>query len=139
MTLVGLSARLRQHGVSLTLTPEGKLRPTARQAPPEELLQAVRDHRDPLVRRLARGQRPDGRLDVATLSAAPGRCVTCRRWTGPDAFGDGLCPLGRHAHGWLDGDPDAPVITAALHVCAAHQGNGWQVRRTADSPGETAP
>ena len=79
-----------------------------------------------LALRLERGQHPDERLTAAALEGQPGRCVSCSQWQGPDAHGDGLCPLGRAAHGWLDGNPDAPVLTVALHVCAAHNGQGWQ-------------
>lgn len=126
MTLARLCAQLDQHGLVLTLTPEGRLRPTANHPPPDELLVAIRAHRALLVRRLERGQHPDGRLNTGALEGQPGRCVSCSRWQGPDAYGDGLCVLGRGAHGWLDGNPDAPVMTGALHDCAAHNGQGWQ-------------
>ncbi|WP_156372831.1 hypothetical protein [Deinococcus sp. Leaf326] len=62
---------------------------------------------------------PDGRLNAVVLRLRPGRCASCAHWQGPDEYGDGLCPLGRLAHGWLDGQRDAPVMTTALHECAA--------------------
>ena len=72
---------------------------------------------------------PDGRLNAAVLQLQPGRCASCTHWQGPDEYGDGLCPLGRRAHGWYDGNPDAPVMTTPLHECAAHAGRGWKRRR----------
>lgn len=126
MTLTELCRALTQHGVSLALTAEGKLKPTADQQPPAELLESIKAHRDHLVRRLERGQFPDGRLNVAALQDQPGRCASCSRWQGPDEFGDGLCVLGRQAHGWPYGNPEAPVITTALHICGAYDGRGWK-------------
>lgn len=123
MTLAELGRALAQHGVFLTLTPDGKLKPTADQQPPADLVEAIRAHRAVLVRRLERGQLPDGRLNMAALQ---GRCVSCGRWQGPDEYGDGLCPLGRGAHGRLDGNLAAPEMTTALHLCAAHGGKGWK-------------
>lgn len=125
-----LCRALTQHGVSLALTPDGKLKPTADQPPPAAVVESIKAHRVALVRRLERGQHPDGRLNASILEGQPGRCVSCGRWQGPDAYGDGLCILGRGAHGWLDGNPDAPVLTGALHVCAAHNGQGWQVKQS---------
>lgn len=65
----------------------------------------------------------------AELGQQPGRCGSCFRWEGPDEYGDGLCPLGRKAHGWLDGNPDVPVICTVHHQCAAYGGKGWKARR----------
>lgn len=126
MTLAELGRALAQHGVILALTAEGKLKPTADQQPPGDLVDAIRAHRAVLVRRLERSQHPDGRLNVAALQDQPGRCASCGRWQGPDEYGDGLCLLGRAAHGWPDGRPDAPVLTTALHECAAYGGKGWK-------------
>lgn len=126
MTLGELCRALGQHGVSLALTPEGKIKPTAAQQPPAELVESIKAHRAVLVRRLERGQLPDGRLNMAALQDQPGRCVSCSRWQGPDEYGDGLCVLGRAAHGWPYGNPDAPVMTTAHHCCAAYGGKGWK-------------
>lgn len=71
---------------------------------------------------------PGGYLNAAVLQLQPGRCASCAHWQGPDEYGDGLCPLGRAAHGWLDGNPAAPVMTTALHECAAQAGRGWKAR-----------
>lgn len=131
MTLVELCRALAQHGVSLALTAEGKLKPTADQQPPSAVVESIRAHRALLVRRLERGQHPDGRLNVAALQ---GRCANCGRWQGPDEYGDGLCVLGRAAHGWPYGNPDAPVMTTALHCCAAYGGQGWQAKRSVPAP-----
>ena len=128
MTLGELVRLLDQHGVNLALTAEGKLKPTADQQPPAEVIEGIRAHRAALVRRLERGQRADGRLDVARLSALPGHCGSCARWQGPDAYGDGLCSLGRAAHGWHDGNPRAPVLIVPHHKCAAHGGAGWKAK-----------
>lgn len=81
-----------------------------------------------------RGRLPDGYLNVAVLQNHPGRCASCARWQGPDAYGDGLCVLGRQAHGWPYGNPNAPVMTTALHCCAAHGGQGWQAKRSVPAP-----
>ena len=88
----------------------------------------MREHREALLRQVQEGRLPDGRLDVAALSALPGHCGSCARWQGPDAYGDGLCPLGRAAHGWHDGNPKAPVLTTPHHACAAYSGKGWKAR-----------
>ena len=90
--------------------------------------QMLRVHREALLRQVQEGRLPDGRLDVAALSALPGRCGSCARWQGPDAYGDGLCSLGRAAHGWHDGNPRAPVLIVPHHKCAAHGGAGWKAK-----------
>lgn len=128
MRLGELRAQLARHGVSLTVTEEGKLRPHAAEAPPAKLIEAIREHRAALLRQVGEGRLPDGSLDVARLAAAPGHCGCCSRWQGPDAYGDGLCPLGRAAHGWADGNSAAPVLTAVHHRCAAHGGQGWRAK-----------
>ncbi|GAA5513803.1 hypothetical protein Dcar01_02551 [Deinococcus carri] len=126
MTLTELRRTLAPLGVSLSVTPAGKLRYDAPRGLPAELVEAMRAQRAALLRQVEEGRLPDGRLDVAALAAAPGRCGCCARWQGPDAYGDGLCPLGRAAHGWADGNPKAPVLTVAHHHCAAHGGQGWK-------------
>ena len=102
--------------------------PSTPPPPPAALVEAMREHRAALLRQVQEGRLPDGRLDVAALSALPGRCGSCARWQGPDAYGDGLCPLGRAAHGWHDGNPKAPVLTTPHHKCAAHGGAGWKAK-----------
>ncbi|WP_216319742.1 hypothetical protein [Deinococcus aestuarii] len=128
MRLVELRRELVRHGVSLAVTAEGKLRPSADARPPRELVEAMREHRAALLRQVEEGRLPDGRLDVDRLAAEPGHCGCCARWQGPDAYGDGMCPLGRAAHGWADGSPTALVLTPSHHGCGAHSGQGWQVR-----------
>lgn len=54
MTIVELVRQLDQHGVSLALTPEGKIRPMGDQPPPAELIAAIRANRVELVRHLER-------------------------------------------------------------------------------------
>lgn len=71
---------------------------------------------------------PSGHLNAAVLQLQQGRCASCARWEGPDEYGLGLCPVGRAAHGWLDGNPKGPVTTTPLHECAAHAGRGWKSR-----------
>lgn len=102
MTLPQLVRLLDQHGVSLTLTDAGKLRPAADQVPPAKVVEGIKAHRAALVRRLERGQRADGRYHLEDLQARPGICASCARWK-PDAPGDllGQCPkvggMGIHA------------------------------------------
>lgn len=112
MTLAELVRLLDQHGINLTLTAEGKLRPTAEQQPPAEVIEGIRQHRAALVRRLERGQRADGQYYLADLVPVAGICASCSRWQS-FAAGDlhGRCSLadqlGRHAAhpcelgGWL--------------------------------------
>lgn len=130
MRLGELRAQLARHGVSLTITEEGKLRPHAAEAPPAELIEAIREHRAALLRQVEEGRTADGRLDVAWLATQPGRCGTCTRWRGPDTYSDGQCRLGRAAHGWADGDPLAPVTTTVHHACQALVSGvlGWHPR-----------
>lgn len=130
MRLAEVRAALVRHGVSLAATPEGKLRPRAELPPPRELVEAMREHRAALLRQVEESRLPDGCLDLAQLGTLPGRCATCARWQ-PDGYGDGLCPLGRAAHGWADGNPEAHVITTALHECAGHAGRGWKAKGAA--------
>ncbi len=47
------------HGIKLTLTPAGKLRPVAEAAPPAEVLAAIRQHREALVARLTAPRNPE--------------------------------------------------------------------------------
>lgn len=129
MRLSDLRRELVRHGVNLAVGEAGKLRPSAATPPPAELVEAMREHRAALLRQVQEGRLPDGRLDVTRLSSTPGHCGCCARWQGPDAYGDGLCPLGRAAHGWADGNPDAPVLTVAHHECGAYEGQGWKRRR----------
>ena len=128
MRLSDLRRELVRHGVNLAVSEAGKLRPSAATPPPAELVEAMREHRAALLRQVQEGRLPDGRLDVAALSALPGRCGSCARWQGPDAYGDGLCSLGRAAHGWHDGNPRAPVLIVPHHKCAAHGGAGWKAK-----------
>ena len=131
MNLGELRHLLTTSGVALTVTPEGKLRYEAPHGLTPDVVEAMRQHREALLRQVQEGRLPDGRLDVAALSALPGHCGCCARWQGPDAYGDGLCPLGRAAHGWPDGNPDAPVLTPPHHTCAAYSGQGWKARGSA--------
>lgn len=74
---------------------------------------------------------PDGQWDVAALAAQPGHCGCCAHWEGPDAYGDGLCRLGRASHGWADGNPTLPVLTFPHTICAARTGRGWKSKGNA--------
>lgn len=85
MNLAQLRAALDQHGVSLTLTAEGKIRPRADQPPPPELVDAMREHKTALLEGLqnevkrGNAEQPDGAIgcsaeqqdDVERHSAAP--------------------------------------------------------------------
>lgn len=62
------------------------------------------------------------------LQAESGRCGSCRRWTPAEYPLEGECNAGRRAHGWFDGDPQAPVLTTPHHRCAAQGGQGWQAK-----------
>ena len=106
---------------------EQGVRLTPPESPPASSPQAepVRASKVPSV--TFAGRLPDGRIDMQRLAHQQGVCLTCARWQ-PDEYGDGLCPLGRRAHGWYDGNPAAPVITTAAHRCAAKNGAGWQAK-----------
>lgn len=80
MTLSQLLVSLGRHGVNLALTDAGKLKPSADQSPPPELIEAIKAHRTVLVRRLERGQRADGRYYLADLLPRPGICASCDQW-----------------------------------------------------------
>ena len=128
MRLSDLRRELVRHGVSLAVSEAGKLRPSAATPPPAEVVEAMREHRAALLRQVAEGRLPDGRLDVARLSSAPGHCGCCARWTPTGYPLEGECSAGRRAHGWPDGNPDAPVLTTPHHTCAAYSGRGWKAR-----------
>lgn len=127
MNLGDLKRAMQEYGVSVSLTSEGRLKTTAPQRPPESLVEAIREHRGALIEDLLH-PRPSGHSNIELLSQQAGRCGTCLHWT-PDAFDDGLCSLGRAAHGWLDGNPKVPVITPPHHQCAAHDGKGWKAHQ----------
>lgn len=132
MTLNDLVRLLEQHGVTLTLTPDGKLKPAAAAPPPPQVIEGIRQHREILVRRLERGQQVNGRFDVSSLDQSPRCCASCTRWK-PTPFPlEGECGAGRQAHGWQDSDPKAPVLTHPAHQCAALGGFGYRAR--ADRP-----
>lgn len=131
MRLAELLAELARHGVSLKATPEGKLRPRADQPPPAELVEAMRQHRAALLRQVEEGRLPDGRLDITRLTAAPGHCGSCARWTPTPYTLEGECSAGRRAHGWYDGNPSAPVLIHPGHRCAADSGQGYRARGAA--------
>lgn len=68
------------------------------------------------------------RPDAAALAQTPGHCGCCARWTPTGYPLEGECSAGRRAHGWPDGNPDAPVLTTPHHTCAAYSGRGWKAR-----------
>jgi hypothetical protein len=125
VTLVSLTQQLQQHGVRLDLTPEGRIRPHAEHAPPAELVDAIREHRALLVRRLERGQGPDGRYDLARLVPLPGICASCSRWSPAAEWGTlmGTCSLTAAAF-----EEGRPLALHAAHRCAAYAGKGWTGR-----------
>lgn len=94
MKLTELLVSLDQHGVSLSVTADSRLNPTAEQRPPDEVVEGIKAHRAELVRRLERGQRADGRYYLEDLQARPGICASCAHWQQVKP-GDlhGRCPL----------------------------------------------
>lgn len=125
MNLGALRRLLVSRNATLTVTAEGKLRFRAPTGLEDEVVEAIKKYRAALLKQLQEGRTLNGRLSAPLLSQQVGRCASCNRWKGPDEFGLGLCPLGRAAHGWLDGRADLPVMTTPLHECAAHGGKGW--------------
>lgn len=123
-TLVGL---LHEHQVTLTLTEGDMLLPTAPAAPPENVIQGIREQRHVLIRRLQRGQTAEGQLCHVPQA---GECGTCSSWSALPAAHMGLCRAGRRAHGWYDGDPQQGVEIHVRHRCAAYGGTGWRLRGT---------
>lgn len=131
MRLSELRAALGRHFAVLRFAPDGEhLECEAPEPLTLEIVKGLQDYRPHVLRQVKEGRLADGRLDFATLRDQPGRCASCSWWQGPDAYGDGLCVLGRQAHGWPYGNPDAPVMTTALHCCAAQGGQGWQAKRS---------
>ena len=123
MTLAMLLVSLTQYGISLTLTPDGKLQPSAAQQPPPEVLEGIKTHRAVLVRRLERGQEPDGRYDPALLASRPGHCASCTRWSPAAEWGAfmGTCslPPAAFTHGHA-------LAVHAAHRCTAQGGTAWE-------------
>lgn len=117
--------------MQLGRTEAGRLRYDAPGPLPVVLVEGMKAHRAALLRQVEEGRATDGRLNVAALAAQPGHCGCCAHWEGPDAYGDGLCPLGHGAHGLLGGNPDRPVMTVSHHSCAAREGRGWKSKGNA--------
>ena len=116
--------------VSLNASGDGlKLR--AATQPPAELLTQIRAAKPALLEAL-KSMSP-----VHTLPAvAPRTCGSCACWSALSAplVHMGLCAVGRRAHGWLDGNPVAPVEIQAGHGCAAHGGKSWQAQQRTQTP-----
>lgn len=129
-----LLQELRQGGYRFLVDEAGQLRLTGDQPAPRALVQAVRTHKTELLAGLGHGG-----LRRLLGEWTSGQCGTCVRWQGPDEYGDGLCPLGRLAHGWLDGNPDAPVLCPAGHRCLAYGGLGWWPKAAPLQPGVLRP
>lgn len=129
MKLGALRRLLASRNVTLTKTADGKLHFKAPGGLETEIVAVMEAHRADLLKQVDEGRTADGRLNAAELSRQSGRCASCDRWTGPDEYGLGVCPLGREAHGWFDGKVDSPVMTVALHECVAHGGKGWKRSR----------
>lgn len=102
MNLFQLTKQIEQHQISLTLLPDGRLKPLAPAPIPAEVLEAMKHHKVALVRRLERGQRANGKYYLEDLKERRGCCGSCRHWQ-PFSAGDlhGHClkadELGRHA------------------------------------------
>lgn len=124
MTLSELVRLLAQHGVSLSLTQAGKLRPQADTPPPADVLEGIKRHRAALVRRLERGQTPAGEFTGHYL---PGQCGTCAHWAAQPSEGPhaGACALDWAAHYPAERHVRRHVITHGHSPCAASNGTGW--------------
>lgn len=115
-----LWAVLARHGLTFVRA-AGGVQLVGHVRPPPEVDALVDRHFDELL--VDMGRRLTGGVIAST---AGGRCDQCAHWEGPDEFGDGLCLLGRRAHGWLDGNPDLPVLCTAHHHCSAYGGLGFE-------------
>lgn len=116
-----LLRELEQAGVTLALLPDGRhIEISYRVDPPEELVLAIKKAKSTLI--------------LWLRSQMAGHCGTCRRFTRREDFGSwmGQCSAGRRRHGWLDGNPEAPVEIHMAHRCAVGGGKGYQ-RRPLDS------
>lgn len=124
MSLTEFRLFLVQHGINLTLTPEGKIKPTAGRPPtPEVVAQlkvGVAAHRAQLLAELAAPV-----ASVQTPEHAAGHCGTCQHWVALDGWGYkmGKC----HAQGryFVPGDGAGLAISAA-HKCASVDGLAWR-------------
>lgn len=124
MKLRELVGKLDQHGVSLTLNAAGNLNAAAGTPPPAEVLEGIKRHRAPLIRRLQRGQMPDGTYPP---TYQPGCCGTCARWIAQPGEGlyAGACALDWSAHYPDERNIRRPVITHGHTPCKALNGTGW--------------
>lgn len=117
VALASLLRDMEQAGVAVTLHTDGKhLQLEYINDPPEALLIAIKKAKPT--------------LKLWLLSQMDGHCGPCRRFTRREDFGSwmGECSAGRRRHGWLDGNPDAPVEIHMAHRCCAYGGTGYQRR-----------
>lgn len=145
MTLGELVRQLDQHGVFLTLTPEGKIRPTADQPPPAELIAAIKANRVELVRHLERledqgAAMPEHggaqaavptvtppRLGAAAQAEWAGHCGTCRHFTPDLSEGRymGVCGMGWAAHYPAERNVRHPVVIHEGAACMTADAPRW--------------
>lgn len=147
-----LLARLEAEGVRVCLNAAGDgVRLEAAGPPSAEVVRLARTHRAALLEALApakaeavppaelyseakkgadRAARSSFAGQLEALALTPGHCGSCARWAALALPNDhmGKCSAGKHAHGWLDGNPALPVELQAGHGCAAWEGKGFQAR-----------
>ena len=135
MSVASLFAALEAAGARLALSEDGEGLTLSGKRPPAALLEAVRAERAALLAHLRGAAKEEAAPapassspDVARLAQTPGHCGCCARWTPTGYPLEGECSAGRRAHGWPDGNPDAPVLTTPHHTCAAYSGQGWKAR-----------
>jgi hypothetical protein len=131
MRLEELQTSLVRYGVSLTITEAGKLRPHASEAPPQEVIEAIREHRDALLRQLGEGRLPDGRPDMSVRAALPGHCGTCRHFTLSAREGRymGVCTLGWAVHFPAETHVNRAVVIHEAASCMTADAPRWAAHK----------
>ena len=76
------------------------------------------------------------RLDVAALSALPGRCGSCARWEEAPDWGPHMGTCGCPPAAWPGGLP--PLAIHAGHRCAAYREEGEEVGRGYRAKGQAS-
>lgn len=123
MNLAELRAGLVANGVTLTLTPEGKIKPRADKTPSLELIAAMKEQRNALIRQLQEGRGVDGRFLPDAPQHIPGHCGCCALFHLAPEWGTWMGTCTAPSTSFPAGETF--IAIHAAHRCCAVPGRGW--------------